>query len=124
MLTVLPFLGRILLAAIFLVSGLGKIADPSGTRAMMASFGIPFTGPLLVAAIVLEVAGALSLITGFKVRWGALLLILFLVPTTLIFHTDFSNREQLAHFLKNLAIIGGLLQVAAFGRGRPARART
>jgi putative oxidoreductase len=123
MLTVLPLLGRVLLAAVFLFSAVGKILDPSGTRAMMESFGMPAAGPLLVAAIFVEVAGAILLLTGRAARWGALLLALFLIPTTLIFHTAFWDRSQLAHFLKNLAIIGGLLQVIAFGGGRPTAQR-
>jgi putative oxidoreductase len=123
MLTVLPLLGRVLLAAVFLFSAVGKIMDPSGTRAMMESFGMPATGTLIVAAILVEVAGAVLLVVGRAARWGALLLALYLVPTTLIFHTAFWDRSQLAHFLKNLAIIGGLLQVIAFGAARPAGQR-
>lgn len=112
-----PLLGRSLLALIFLMSGLQKIGNFAGTQEYMASFGMPMTALFLVGAIVLEVGGALSIITGFKARWGALALILFLIPATLIFHTDFGDRTQMIMFLKNVSIGGGLLLIAAYGSG-------
>jgi len=67
--------------------------------------------------VVFEVAGGLSILFGFKARWGALALFMFLIPATLIFHTDFSDPNQIGIFLKNLAIMGGLLMVASSGPG-------
>ena len=112
-----PVIGRTFLSAIFLLSGFDKIANPQGTQQYMAAKGMPATGLFLVAAILLELVGGLMLLLGCHARRGALLLILFLVPTTLIFHTDFAEKLQVIMFMKNLAILGGLLFVAAFGSG-------
>ena len=113
----LPFIGRILIALIFILSASGKIADFGGTQAYMAQYGMPATGLLLVGAIALELFGGLSVLVGFRARWGAIALFVFLIPATLIFHTDFADRNQMVHFMKNLSIMGGLLFVVAHGSG-------
>lgn len=115
---IVSLLGRLLLAQIFLVAGVEKILDPAGTQAYMASKGMPMTGLFLLAAIVFELGGGLSLLSGFQARWGALALVVFLIPTTLIFHTSFSEPVQQVMLMKNVAIMGGLLMVTAFGPGR------
>ena len=115
--------GRIFLAAIFLLSGFGKIADWSGTSAAMENQGMVAVPVFLTGAIALEILGGLSVLLGVLARWGAATLIIFLVPATLIFH-DFwveegmARMNQMQHFMKNLALLGGLLMVAAFGAGR------
>jgi putative oxidoreductase len=114
---VVSAIGRILLATIFLLSGLHKIADPAGTQQFMSAMGMPAPGFFLVGAIVFELAGALSLILGYWTRVGATLLIVFMIPATLIFHTNFGDQIQFIMFLKNLAMTGGLLYVLAFGPG-------
>lgn len=119
---VLPALGRSLLALIFVVSGLGKIGAFEATQGYMAAAGMPLTGPLLVAAIAIEVLGGLMLMVGFKARWGAFALIVFLIPATFIFHAFWTLeggevRLQMIQFLKNLSIIGGLLVIVAWGPG-------
>ncbi|MBI4194662.1 MAG: DoxX family protein [Betaproteobacteria bacterium] len=117
-----PLAGRILMALIFLKSGFGKVTNFAGTAGYMASKGMPMAEVLLVGAIVLELAGAIMLVIGWKARWGALLLIVFMIPATLVFH-DFWAADaahygnQLNHFMKNVAMIGGLLYVMAFGAG-------
>lgn len=117
-----PLSGRILLSAIFLMSGFGKITDFSGTTGYMASHGMPAVSFLLVMAILFELFGGLSVLTGFKARWGAVALIVFLIPATLIFHAFWAVepdqvRMQTINFMKNLAIMGGLLQIVAHGAG-------
>ena len=82
-----PLIGRIMIAQIFLMSGFGKIFNFAGTQQYMAGYGMPLTALLLFGAIVFELAGGFSLLLGYKARWGAILLIVFLIPTTLIFHT-------------------------------------
>ena len=111
--------GRMLLSVIFLVSGLGKIMDWNGTAQIMASQGLPLIPLLLAGAIITELTGGLSVLLGWRARWGALLLFLYLIPTTLIFHdfwtfTGPEMQTQLVNFLKNLSIMGGLLLVAAY----------
>jgi putative oxidoreductase len=109
--------GRVLLVAIFVVSVSGKITNPEGTRQYMAAMGMPMTGLFLVGAIIFEAAGTASLLLGYRTRLGALLLIIFMIPATLIFHTNFADQVQVIMFMKNLSMIGGLLMVVAFGPG-------
>lgn len=106
--------GRVFLATIFLASAFGKITNFQATTDYMAAHGLPAVTLLCLCAIVVEVVGGLSLVLGYATRWGAVTLLVFLVPATLIFHAAPDQRIQ---FLKNLAIMGGLLQVAAFGPG-------
>ena len=105
------YLSRILLSAIFIISGTMKIYDIDGTLKYMQANGMPFTMFFLVCAIILELSGRILLLTGKFEKAGARLLILFLVPTTLIFHIDFAQRMQVIQFLKNSAIISGLVTV-------------
>ncbi|WP_337175758.1 DoxX family protein [Paludisphaera sp.] len=119
---VISVAGRSALAAIFLLSALGKIPNFEATAEMMGSKGMPAPKFLLVGTIAFLIAGSLSLIAGYKTRWGALLLILFLLPTTYLFH-DFWNytgeaaQNQQAHFMKNLGLVGAALFLLANGGG-------
>jgi putative oxidoreductase len=114
--------GRILLALIFVVSGTGKITGYAGTAAYMASKGLPVVEILLPLTIATELGGGLLLALGWKARWAAALLFLFLIPTTFLFHQFWGIEPKLAqmqqiHFLKNVAIMGGMLMVLALGPG-------
>jgi len=111
---------RIGLGLIFLGSGLGKLAGWSGTVGYAASKGVPEF--LLVGAVALELLGAASLLAGWRTRWGVTALIVFLVPVTAVFHAPWTAQGaevqlQVIQLLKNLAIAGGLLAVAAAGPG-------
>ena len=115
--------GRILLAAIFVLSGVMKLADFEGALGHMQSVGIPYASTLLAIAAIVEIAGGLSIMTGFLTRIGAFGLFLYLIPTTLLFHNfwDFAGPERIAqsaNFMKNLAIMGGLLVLMAHGASR------
>lgn len=114
----MPTAGRILIAAIFLLSGLSKIAAPAMTIGYMQSVGLPL--PLLgfAAAVALEIGGGLALVAGFQTRVVALALAGFSLVTALIFHNALGDQNQFIHFFKYVSITGGLLQVAAFGAGR------
>jgi putative oxidoreductase len=112
---ILALTGRVFLAMIFLASAFGKITNFDGATHYMASYGMPWTGFFCVAAIAVEILGGVSLALGFYAKRGAAGLLLYMVPITLIFHLGLDQRIQL---LKNIAIMGGLLQVAAFGPGR------
>ena len=112
-----PALGRLLLAVIFLMSGVGKIAAPAATAGYIASTGLPLPYAGLILAIVVEVGGGLLLVAGYQTRLVAIALALFTLATALAFHNNFADQNQMIHFLKNIAIVGGLLQVAAFGAG-------
>ena len=115
--TALPLAGRILLAAIFVVSALGKIAAPEATQGYIASVGLPV--PLLsyLASIVIELAGGILLLVGYRTRVVAAGLAVFSIVSALIFHHALGDQNQLFHFLKNLAMAGGLIQVVAYGAG-------
>lgn len=117
-------LARLLLTGIFILAGVNKIGDFSGTQASMAARGMPVTAFLGLCAILLETGGGLAVLLGYKARLAALLLFLFLIPATLIFHTAFGGsfppeqaRMQQAMVMKNLAIMGGLLAIAIHGAG-------
>ena len=112
---ILALSGRLLLSSIFLASAFGKITNFEATTRYMESHGMPWTPLFCVAAILIELAGGFALAVGYQVRWGAAALAVFLVAATLIFH---SSPDQRIHLLKNLAILGGLLEVMAFGPGR------
>lgn len=116
-------IGRVLLSGIFLMSGIGKIPAWNQYAARMENEGMVAVPLFLAAAILFEVLGGLSVLLGLWARLGAAALLVFLVPTTLIFH-DFwtyvdpgERQAQMMHFVKNLAIMGGLLMVVAQGAG-------
>jgi putative oxidoreductase len=110
-----PLLARVLLGLIFVMSGISKITGFAGTQQYMASHGIPLTAVFLIGAILVEILGGLSIILGLWARAGAAALVLFLIPATLIFHTEFGERTQMIMFLKNLSIMGGLLLLMVHG---------
>jgi len=117
--------GRLLVAQLFLLSGLSKITGYAGTKGYLAAKGLP--GELLPLVILLEVGGGLALVIGFQTRWVALALAIFSVAAAFIFHFVPSDHGQMIHFMKNLAITGGLLVVAQTGATNlavDARART
>jgi putative oxidoreductase len=111
-------IGRILLVLIFVNSGVGKIGNFDGTAQYMAKFGMPMPSFFLVGAIFLELVGSITVILGYFTRFGALLLIVFLIPTTLIFHTRFDDQVQMIMFMKNVSMLGGCLVLLAHGPGR------
>jgi putative oxidoreductase len=108
-------IGRTLLAAIFLWSGFGKVMAYAGTTGYMENFGVP--GAILPAAIALELVGGLLLLIGWRTREVALILAAFCVVSALIFHTDFADRNQMIHFMKNLSMAGGFLALFVAGAG-------
>lgn len=118
-------LGRFLMSVIFILSGAFKLLQFTGTANMMAGKGIPLATLALVISIVIEVGGGLALLAGFKVRHIAPVMALWLVPVTLVFHNFWAfqgaeQQNQMANFLKNVAIMGGLL-VAAYADRASAR---
>jgi len=111
-------IGRILLVLIFLNSGIGKVGNFEGTAQYMAKFGMSNTTLFLLGAIVFELLGSITVILGYFTRFGALLLLIFLIPTTLIFHTNFVDPMQKINFMKNVSMFGGCFILLAAGAGR------
>ena len=110
-------LGRFLIAALFLISGLAKIATPALTQGYIASAGLPFPLLAYLVAIVVEIGGGVLLILGYQSRIVASVMAVYTVAAALGFHRDFTDQNAMAHFLKNLSITGGLLQIVALGAG-------
>ena len=114
---------RILLTVMFIYSGFGKITGFEGTVGYIASKGMPVPQLLAIGAIAIELGAGLLLLVGYKARWAALAIFLFLIPATLAFHNFWASspdqyQMQKINFLKNLTIMGGMLMVWAFGPGR------
>ena len=104
---------RAFMAAIFILSAVGKIGAFEGTQGYMEAFGLP--GFLLVPTILFEVGAGLLLLVGFKTRYVALLLAGFVIVSAAIFHADFGDQIQQIMFLKNVAMVGGFLLLAKVG---------
>jgi putative oxidoreductase len=114
---ILSLLGRLLMSSIFVISGVGKIAAPAATMGYIAAMGLPFPAVALAGAIAVEVGGGLLLAFGLQTRLVALALAAFSVFTGFVFHGAIGDQNQMIHLLKNLAMAGGLLQIAAYGAG-------
>lgn len=114
----LAAVGRVLLAAIFVLSGVSKLTDPAGTIAYIESAGLPLPTVAYAGAVAVELIGGLLLIAGFQTRIVALAIAGFSIVAAFGFHSDLADQNQFIHFFKNIAMAGGLLQVAAFGSGR------
>jgi len=108
-------LGRLLLAPVFLQSGISKIFDYAGTQALMEAHGLP--GILLIPTVALELLAGLGILLGLWTRCAALALAIFCVLAAVVFHLDFGDRMQTIQFLENVAMAGGLLALAGAGSG-------
>ena len=109
-------IARILISAVFLISGINKINQYEGTVQWMESFGVP--GILIIPAIILEVIGSILIIVGYQTRITATIFSIFCISLAFIFHNDFSNQMELVSFFKNLALAGGFLFLAINGSGK------
>ena len=119
----LALVGRILLGLIFVQSGFQKLTGYSGLAATLAGKGLPMPEVLAVLTVAIELGAGLLLVVGWKARWAAFVLFLFIIPVSLTFHNFWTMEGAPAamnkiQFLKNVSIMGGMLLVAAFGPGR------
>ena len=110
---IVEFVGRILLSALFLIEGLGKISMQEEVIMYMEEYGVP--GILFIPATALEVLFPLLLIVGYKTKWVASIMALFTFAVAIIFHTDFSEGMQMMFFIKDIAIAGGFMIIVAYG---------
>jgi putative oxidoreductase len=115
---VVALVGRIFIAVLFVLSGFGKLAAPGSTQAYIAAFGLPAPVLAYIVSTAVELIGGGLLIAGFRVRIVAVVLAAFSLVAAVFFHRNFADQNQMIHFVKDIAIAGGLLQVAAFGSGR------
>ena len=109
--------GRVLLAALFLVSGIQKLFVPAMIQGYIASVGLPVPPLVYAITVVIEIGAGALLLVGFRTRLMAGVLAAFTVAAALIFHRALGDPNQFAHFLKNLAIAGGLVHITAVGAG-------
>jgi putative oxidoreductase len=122
------FIGRLLIVYIFATSGLAKIFDWSGNVQYMSTRHLPLIPVLLAIAMLIEVLGSICLVTGLYARAAAFIMFLYLTAVTVLFHNYWAfsgmlSGTQETHFRKNLAIMGGLLMIAAQGPGKWALGR-
>jgi len=110
-------LGRLLLSVIFLVSGFKKLTTFGGTAAYMASQGLPMPEIAALVAVVVECAGGVLVLVGYQTRLVGLVMAAWCIATALVAHAHFGDGNQTIHFMKNVAICGGFLQLFAFGAG-------
>src|SRR4051794_20144150 len=132
----IPLLGRVLLSAIFVLSGIGKVTGFDSTVGHIADVGLPVPQLLGLGAIAMELGGSAMILLGWKTRWAAGAMLLYTVATALLFHNFWSApaemmENQFIHFMKNVSISGGFFYVLAFGAGewsldakRPSQAAT
>lgn len=113
----IPFAGRLLIGVPFMMSGLGKVAAYGPTTAMIHAVGLPFPPLAYAVAVAIELGGGALLIAGYRAKWVAAAMAVFSIATALSFHSNFADQNQMIHFLKNVMITGGLLQIVAFGAG-------
>jgi putative oxidoreductase len=113
----LPLLGRVLMGLPFIMSGLGKLTTYGPVTAKIAEAGLPLASLGWLIAVVLEIGGGLLLVVGFRAAAAALALAVFTLAAGIFFHNNFANQNQMIHFLKNVMMAGGLLQVVYFGAG-------
>ena len=116
--TLVPLVGRGMISAIFLLSGLSKIAAPAMTIGYIQSVGLPMPSVAFGLSVFVELAGGLALLLGYRTRAIAAVLALFSLVTAAVFHNALGDQNQFIHFFKNIAMAGGLLHVVAFGGGR------
>ena len=113
---IIELVGRIFLAALFLIEGVGKLFTQEQVITYMEDYGVP--GMLFIPAVVVEILFPLFLIIGYKTRLTALVMALFTFTVAIIFHTDFTEGTQMVFFLKDLAIAGGFMIIFAYGPNR------
>ena len=113
---IVEFIGRLLLSALFLIEGLGKISMQEDVVMYMEDYGVP--GILFLPSVILEILFPLLLIAGYRTKWIASIMALFTLSVALIFHTDFNEEMQMMLFLKDIAIAGGFMIIIAYGPGK------
>ena len=113
----LPFAGRLMIGLPFALSGMSKLAAYGTTTAMISAVGLPLPPLAFAVAVAAELGGGLLLIVGYRARYVAAALALFSLATAISFHSNFADQNQMIHFLKNVMMAGGLVQIVAFGAG-------
>ena len=120
--SLIPLFGRILLSSVYILSSISKITSFAMEKGYVEARHLPLPAVALSVALIIELAGGLAVLVGFFTRFAAWILFLYMIPTTFLFHnfwtmSGMDRYDNTVHFQKNLAIMGGLLLLAAFGPG-------
>ena len=110
--------GRILIGVVFLMSGTGKLVAPAATIAYIAHANVPVPVGAYAVSLAVEVVGAILIIVGFQSRLVAAGMAVFTLAAAAFFHNHWADRNQFTHFMKNMSMMGGMLQIVAFGGGK------
>lgn len=110
--------GRVLMSAIFIHGGYGKAMAPTATMAAFAHYGLPMPGVAYATALVVEIGVGIVFLVGYKARVTSLILAAWCIATAMVAHYHPENAGQMIHFMKNVCMAGGFLQIVAFGAGR------
>ncbi|AUT71279.1 DoxX family protein [Paraburkholderia hospita] len=113
----LPLVGRVLIGAPFVMSGLSKLAAYTATVGYIGAVGLPLPPLAFLMAVLIELGGGLLLLSGYRVRFASLVMAVFCIATAVFFHRNLADQNQMIHFLKNVMMAGGLLQITYFGAG-------
>jgi putative oxidoreductase len=113
----LPFVGRLLIGLVFIFGGIDKLGHYGPMTALIKAVGLPLPPLAWAGAVALELGGGLLLVVGYQARLLALAMVLYCFVTAAFFHSNFADQGQVIHFLKNIIMAGGFLQIAGFGAG-------
>jgi putative oxidoreductase len=111
-------LGRVLMSAIFISAGYSKATAPTATMAMMGHYGLPLPGAAYAVTLIVELGVGIMFLLGYRARLTALVLAVWCIATAMVAHYHPGDTGQMIHFMKNVCMAGGFLQVVAFGAGR------
>lgn len=110
-------IGRALMSAIFIWSGYAKLVSQAATQDYFAHIGLPVPMLAWLVTVAIEFVGGIALLVGVQARVAGLVLALWCIATAIVGHSDFSNPDMQIHFMKNVAMCGGLIYIAIFGGG-------
>lgn len=114
----IALVGRVLMSAIFIHGGYGKAMAPTATMAAFAHYGLPLPGAAYAVALVVEIGVGIVFLVGYRARMTSLILAFWCIATAMVAHYHPENQGQMIHFMKNVCMAGGFLQIVAFGAGR------
>jgi putative oxidoreductase len=114
----LGLLGRVLMSAIFISAGYNKAMAPTATMAMMGHYGLPLPGAAYAVTLIVELGVGIVFLLGYRARLTALVLAVWCIATAMVAHYHPGDTGQMIHFMKNVCMAGGFLQIVAFGAGR------
>ena len=111
-------IGRVMMSAIFIQGGISKAMTQGPTMAMLARYALPNPGLAYLVAVAVEIGGGLAVLVGWRTRWAAVVLAVWCIATAMVAHYHPADRGQMIHFMKNVCMAGGFIQLCLLGAGR------